>query len=135
MHEFTTSEIAFYALCWAIAFLCAFCRTLRDDEFRSYSYGISLGATSGFFAFGAVAILLDNSANRGDHTWYYLGVAALVGLLAKEQDRYARVMLAKVLSAARMVIPEDLDGPDVHHLPNLADNQKPKDDPDRELHS
>jgi hypothetical protein len=106
VHEISIESVAFYASVWAIAFIAAFCRTVRDDEFRSIGYAVSLGATAGLFSFGAIALLVDGSTNSGDRPWYYIGIAALIGLLAKEQDKWARMMLTKVFIAARMVLPE-----------------------------
>lgn len=107
MHEFSLETIGFYAAVWAIAFVAAFSRTIRDDEFRSLGYGISLGATAGLFSFGAIALLVDGTADSGDRPFYYLGIAALIGLLAKEQDKWARTLLTRVFVAARMVLPAE----------------------------
>lgn len=130
MHEFSIKEICFYALCWAIAFVCAFARTVRDNELRSVSYGLSFGATSGFLAFGAVCFLVDRSTDSGNHTWFYLGVAALIGLLAKEQDKLARLLVSKALGTARLLVKDE-------ESEQIAKIDKPKDidTHDRELHS
>lgn len=96
MQELTTEAYAYYVAAWAISFLAAFFRAIRDGDYRSYCHGLSLGATSGFFSFGVVAVLRDYSPGDGGGHWYYLGIAALIGLLAKEQDKIAKTLLSNV---------------------------------------
>jgi hypothetical protein len=60
---------------------------------------------AGFLAFGCVAFLADGerSTNAGDgHThWYYLALAAMLGLVSKDPDKLLWGILEKALSVVR----------------------------------
>lgn len=90
-----------YAIIWIIAVLSAACRAVRDDDFRHARNLIGLAATSGFVALG-IACLLDylTGNSRIDYGFgrgLYLGLAALAGALAKEQEAIAKAVLSKIV--------------------------------------
>jgi hypothetical protein len=65
---------------------------------------------AGFLAFGCVGYVVGGSADfstRGH--WYFLGLAALLGLVAKDPDKIAMVIISKALSAVRNTIPVQKD--------------------------
>jgi hypothetical protein len=87
----------FYASVWLIGFTTAFVRVLRDDAYKSFVHCVSVSSASGFFCFAIISILDGDSASDVSRSWYWLGVAALMGLAVKEQDAIARSVLSKVL--------------------------------------
>lgn len=104
MHEITTfriEEIIFFAVVWAVAFAAAFARAVRDHECSSFSNACALGFTAGILSFGIVTFLIDRNPDRAGSPWYYLGISALIGLLAKEQDKYARLVMSSVFNVMR----------------------------------
>lgn len=112
MHEISTfriEEITYAAIIWLVAFAAAFCRTVRDGEYRDFWHAFSIGATSGVFSFGIVAFLLDSDPSHSTRGWYYVGVSALIGLLAKEQDKYGRMFLNSAFTAAKLFFQKSTD--------------------------
>lgn len=86
----------FYLVVWAIGFLAATVRVIRDHSYINVSDLLSIGMSGGFFAFGFVCILLRFDPPDDGNGFFYLGISALVGLLGKEQDKYLRLILKKV---------------------------------------
>ena len=106
MHEITKQEILFFLAVWTIGFLAAFFRAVRDNDFRDLWHCFSLGAVSGMVSFGVVAVFfVPDTDNSGRH-WYWLGISALVGLLGKEQDTFAKFVLSKVFMISRTALTE-----------------------------
>lgn len=87
----------FYAAVWCIGFTTAFVRVLRDDAYKSFVHCLSVSSASGFFCFAVISILDGDNPGDVAGSWYWLGVAALMGLAVKEQDAMARSILSKVL--------------------------------------
>ena len=87
----------FYAGVWCIGFTTAFVRVLRDDDYKSLVHCLSVASASGFFCFAVVSIANGDNTSDAGGSWYWLGVAALMGLAVKEQDAVARTVLSKVL--------------------------------------
>jgi hypothetical protein len=91
------SGISFYSAIWLIGFTTAFVRVLRDDDYKSLVHCLSVASASGFFCFAVVSIANGDNPGDASRSWYWLGVAALMGLAVKEQDAVARSILSKVL--------------------------------------
>lgn len=106
MHEIEREAAIFYALVFCVAFVASFFRTIRDNEWRDYAHLLAIGCTSGAFAFGLISLLHDHTDNDGRSPWGYLGISALVGLLAKEQDNLARSMIYKCLFGLKVLFGE-----------------------------
>jgi hypothetical protein len=70
-------------------------RSAREGGSSGAWHFIGSSCTSGFYSFGVVAILFVPSADTVSSHWYWLGVAALVGLMGKEQDLVAKFLLSK----------------------------------------
>ena len=111
MHEITWESIGFYAAVYAIAFASTIVRTVRNPDGLDWRNTLSLGATSGFLAFGIVCFLVDRSTDSGVRPWYYLGGAALLGMLAKEQDAIAKLALKRFWLAGKTVFEDTDSGP------------------------
>jgi hypothetical protein len=63
---------------------------------------LSLGFTSGFLAFGTVCFLVDSAPDSAFSAWRCRGIAALLGLLAKEQDQMAKWLFNKFVPGRSM---------------------------------
>ena len=97
MEWISINEIAFYATAWSTAFLSCLFRTLADDIYVSLRRCFFLSGVSGWLGFVVVGILCgrgDPSSING-HV-YYLAVAALVGLAAKQQDAIVSYLLKRI---------------------------------------
>ena len=109
MHGITTQEIVFYAMVWFVGFAASFSRAVRDRECIDCRNIFGLSSTAGFISFGVVAVLFVPDANAPSSSWYWVGVSALVGILGKEQDKIAKVVLAKVFSASKVMFKDEED--------------------------
>ena len=111
MHEIDQEAILFYGAIWAIAFLACLCRSVRDITNVNIWNVLAGCGMSGFLAFGFIGFLVDGQ-RAGDpgiaHSrWYFLGLAALLGIVSKDPDKLAWMVISKALGAIRMMIPKD----------------------------
>lgn len=110
MHEITRESIVFYAAVWTIAFLACLCRSVRDAAGVNFWNVLASSGMAGFLAFGCVGYVVGSSVDPGSRShWYFLGLAALLGLVAKDPDKIAMVIISKALSAVRNTIPIQKD--------------------------
>ena len=94
---FTTVEVVYYAVLWLLAFLAGITRAARDHNYQQCWDLFAVGAMGGFYGFATVSILSHYGPNIGVFGWGYLGVAAAVGSLGKEQDRVMRWIFVKAI--------------------------------------
>lgn len=106
MHEITWQTIGFYSAVYSIAFTATIARTVRNTDGLHWRNTVSLGCTSGFLSFGACCFLVNSPSSDSFNPWYFLGGAALLGLLAKEQDQLAKALLSKIMFAGRTMFEE-----------------------------
>lgn len=97
MHEY--HELVFWAAVWVVAFLASLSRSARDADGNGVIRCIGLGSTSGFFALGITCFWCGRGDGAATWSWPALGVAAFVGLLSREQDKYVRSFFAKITKA------------------------------------
>jgi hypothetical protein len=90
------SEVLYYVAVFVVAFLAGISQTLRDNTWGSFWNGLSVGLCSGFLAFAIVSFLDRPPGSRAGHEFYYLGIAALVGLSGKFQDRIIQALWSKL---------------------------------------
>ena len=110
MHEITRESIVFYGAVWSIAFLACLCRSVRDAAGFNFWNILASSGMAGFLAFGCIGYVVGGGVDfsaRSD--WYFLGLAALLGLIAKDPDKIALVIISKALSAVRNTIPVPKD--------------------------
>lgn len=105
------SEVQFYAAVYFAAACAGVCRTIRDNEYQSASNLIGLGACSGFLGFVCVSLLSGGNGSAVGYEFYYWGVAALIGLLGKEQDKLVRWLVKQLFE--KFGITDDEDKPEV----------------------
>ncbi len=106
MHEITTSTIGFYATVYAVAFFACLARVIREPGCVVWRYNVSLACTAGFLSFGGCCLLVTSVADPHFNPWYWLGGSALLGVLAKEQDKIAKSLVSKVMFAGRKLFDE-----------------------------
>lgn len=87
----------FWAAVWFIAGAAGTIRALRDSDYRDLCSLASVGLFSGMAGFGIIAVLAGSIDGHNGRELRYLGLAALIGLMGKEQDRLIRYAVAKSL--------------------------------------
>ena len=111
MHEINTESILFYGLAWAIAFVACFCRSYRDVSSVGFWNVCASSGMAGVLAFGFVTYVGDGGGGigaDGAHSrWYFLGLAALLGLVAKDPDKIAWIVISKAMAAIKSAIPDN----------------------------
>lgn len=98
-------ETVYYSAVFVVGFLSGISQTLRDRTALGVSHCINVGLCSGFLSFAIVAVADGDNSARNGHEFFFLGVAAIVGLSGKYQERILRKVwshIAKVLG-----IPDD----------------------------
>lgn len=103
MYEFTFQQQLFYLAVWVLAFLSAAARSGTNDSGFNIWHILAFSSTAGFLGFGCVTFLVSWSTFGTDSGWPYLGVAALVGFLGKEQDTFAKWLLKKATITNRIL--------------------------------
>lgn len=96
--DFKYTETVFYLVTLCVGTFASLARILLstcDICFRSTVAGCLAG---GCYSFGVVAVLLRYDTGGVTNPWFYLGVAALIGLGGREQEKLSRILLAKVFS-------------------------------------
>jgi hypothetical protein len=119
-------EIIFFAIVWFVSFAAAFSRTVRDGEFRNVGNACAVGFTAGLFSFGVVAFLIDRDPSNTNRAWYYIGLSALIGLMAKEQDKWARAILSNAFTILRVLTQKGKSYEEESQSESDRDNPKPE---------
>jgi hypothetical protein len=112
VHEINTESILFYGLVWAIAFLANFCRCYRDAAGVNFWNVVAGSGLAGFLSFGLVSYVADSGVGgviglTAISRWRLLGLSALLGLIAKDPDKIAWLVITKTLSAVKASIPDN----------------------------
>lgn len=94
---FEYDETLYFFVAWLLGFFAATVRVYREHGHLAFGDCLSVGLSGGFFAFGVVGILVRYDPPGDGSRFFYLGVAALVGLLGKEQDLYLRLIIKKIM--------------------------------------
>lgn len=97
-------EWQFWGLVWGIAASAGVARALRDSDYDDCLSLVSVGLFSGLLGFGVVAIWVGSAGGHVGSEPRYLGLAALLGLAGKEQDRLVRFIIAQTFD--RLGVPE-----------------------------
>lgn len=108
MYGFAIEAITFYSVLFAVAFSATVAREVRDGDWSSCWHLMGFGSTAGFLSVGVVGILGPNVSDGAFSPWYWVGIAALLGLVGKEQDKIARIMIGGLLKGFRKAI-DDAD--------------------------
>lgn len=89
-NPFQVAEAVYYSAVFVVGFLSGISQTLRDRDFVSGRHAINIGMVSGFLAFAVVTFVDGHIDDRAGDEFFYLGVAALIGLSVKHQDQVIR---------------------------------------------
>ncbi len=109
MHGITTQEIVFHSLVWGIGFAASFGRSSRKRGRVSVWDILNTGCTSGFIAFGVVTLFFGG-ATRGDtFNWPALGIAALIGAIGEERDKFGKMAMARAWEAGRVFFSQSVN--------------------------
>lgn len=92
------TEWQFWSLCWALSAAAGVARALRDSDYDDLVSLVSVGLFSGLFGFAMVAIWVGSRGGHIGNEFRYLGLATLLGLLGKEQDKLVRYVINKTFS-------------------------------------
>jgi hypothetical protein len=90
-------ESLLYCAVWALAASSSLLRAVRDDDYRHIIGLGSVAGISGFLAVAVVSILRFGIGLDSDSNGFCLGLACLVGLLGREQDKLIRLLFSWVL--------------------------------------
>jgi hypothetical protein len=80
-------EAIFYGCVWCVGFLAALFVALDSPNIESVRKCCTVGGVSGFLAFSSVALFVGRITEPVTGHWYYLGLAALIGLSARQQEQ------------------------------------------------
>lgn len=95
-------SIGFYAAVFAVGALSTLGRAIRDGDFVDWRHLSGACFTAGFLSCGIVSFLVARGGDANDGHWFYLGVAALIGVLGKEQDKLARGFLSRTINGIKI---------------------------------
>ena len=104
MHGFSIDAITFYSVIFSVAFLATVTRAVRDRDWSSCGNLVGIGGTAGFLSVGVVCVLGPSLDDLEWNRWYWVGASALLGLLGKEQDKIARIIVGGMLKGFRGAI-------------------------------
>lgn len=110
--EFKTVEVVYFVVVWIIAFGAGLWRTIRDHRYDCWWDCIAVGMVGGFYGFATVTILSPYGPDIAVNGWPYLGLAAIVGALGKEQDKIMRRIASKAIEKIFGVKIDDDEGKD-----------------------
>ena len=92
------TEWQFWSLCWGLSASAGVARALRDSDYDDLLSLASVGLFSGLFGFAMVSLWVGSRGGHIGNEFRYLGLATLLGLLGKEQDRLVRYVINKTLT-------------------------------------
>lgn len=98
-----SSEAIFYLLSWFVAALAGVSRQLSLVDTITCRNCLAVGVNAGFLGFASVAIFVRAAGGFIGTEFYYLGIAALIGLAGKEQEQIVSILWAKILGK----VPDD----------------------------
>ncbi len=96
-------SIAFYVAVFIVASLATLARSVSSSSDRDWRSIVGKSCTSGFIAFGTISFIVGGDDSHARTHWYFLGIAALIGLLAREQDKIARLVISKALRIGKIL--------------------------------
>lgn len=97
----------YYGTCYAVAKGAGLARLLRDRDTKSIGYCVGVGFVSGFFGLAVVSICGGDGILDAGRGWFYLGVAALLGLAGPEQTKYIAAANRMMLNKLGIELEED----------------------------
>lgn len=105
--EESIESVAFYVSVFAIASLATVARSLVSSSGYSWRGVLGKSFVAGFLSFSIVSFIVGDAGTNGHSHWYFLGISALIGLLAREQDKIAKALLSKALRIGKILSEEE----------------------------
>jgi len=101
-------EATFYGVAWCLGFISSTLTMARDRRRyrKSFSECIVIGAVGGFLSCSCVGVLVGGLDGPVTHHWYYLSLAILIGLSARQADQIRATMLERVMSYKLVLDPK-----------------------------
>jgi hypothetical protein len=97
MQFITTDEGMLLGAVFLLASVAGVSRAMRDDDYAYAGQLASIALFSGFVGVGTVAVLRHVSGMDSTANGLCLGIACIVGLMGKEQDKLIRGMFQWLL--------------------------------------
>lgn len=95
--EFHVYPAVFWGAVWLSAYLAGYSRNLRSQHNINHRECLRSSLFSGFLGFATVSLLRVMWPDYSTNGWHYVGVASLVGLLGREQERILSHIANKVM--------------------------------------
>jgi hypothetical protein len=92
-----SSEAIFYILTWFISAMAGISRQLSLVDRITCRNVFAVGVNSGFLGFAVVAFSIRVGGGYVGTEFYYLGIAAVVGLAGKEQEQIVSILWARIV--------------------------------------
>lgn len=86
MEWLNIDEAVFYGATWTIGFLASLFASLGSSDSESARKCVYRSGISGFLAFAVVAVFVGRVTGPIIGHWYFLGIAALIGLAGNQQE-------------------------------------------------
>jgi hypothetical protein len=96
-----SSEAIFYLLAWVVAAMAGISRQLSLVDVVTCRNIFAVGLNSGFLGFAVVAFSIRVAGGFVGTEFYYLGIAALIGLAGKEQEQIVSLVWSKFMGTPR----------------------------------
>ena len=90
-------EAALYGAVFAVSSLAATCRAATIEPVFSFRNVVAPAGVSGFLGLATVGICSYFGSWNGDTFWLCISIAALVGLLGKEGDKFQQGLVRFVI--------------------------------------
>jgi hypothetical protein len=106
-------ELAFWVGVWGLAGFSGTVRAAHDGRYSDLGSLVSVGLFSGMVGFGTVAFWVGGLGGHVGHELRYLGLATLIGLAGKEQERLVSYVVCTTfdkLGVHAVHKPQDEDG-------------------------
>ena len=94
---FTVAEAVYYLMVWLVAAVAGINQTLRTNSNRNCWHTLNSGMASGLLAFAIVSFIDGDVSSRGGSEFFYLGVAALIGLSINRQQELIEMLYDKAI--------------------------------------
>ena len=105
-------EAAFYGVVWLLGFLSATFSLLDHADSKPLAKCVYFGSVSGFLSFATVSLFVGRIDGPIVGHWYYLGVATVIGLSAKQAEQLRERLFSFILS--QKIVLRDKDDSNDH---------------------
>ena len=91
------NEFIFWFMCYGIAFASSISRSSCDPDPIPVTRQLGSGSSAGFFTIAIIGLFGGSSIASASGQYFFVGVAAVVGLLGREQDKYVKLIVSKAI--------------------------------------